>query len=160
MDQLRTATAQGWFGMPTVDALITLLCMTIGLLAFFFIAIQAFVTYLEFLLITSVGLILIPFGVFRPTAFLAEKTFGAIVGFGVKLMVLAVILSVTNKLMSSLAVPDTLTWQNGFNFVLISLALAFLSWHAPSTALALLHGQPALSLLQLWVSLLQQELEP
>jgi len=146
MEQLKTATAQGWFGIPTVDALITLLCMTIGLLAFFFIAIQAFITYLEFLLITSVGLILIPFGVFKPTAFLAEKTFGAIVGFGIKLMVLAVILAVTSELMGSLAVPDTLTWQNGFNFVLISLALAFLSWHAPSTALALLHGQPAISL--------------
>lgn len=146
MEQLKTSTAQGWFGLPTVDALITLLCMCIGLLAFFFIAIQAFITYLEFLLITSVGLILIPFGVFRPTAFLAEKTFGAIVGFGIKLMVLAVILAVTSELMNSLALPDTITWQNAFNFVLISLALAFLSWHAPASALALLHGQPSLSL--------------
>lgn len=146
MEQLKTATAQSYFGLPTIDALITLLCMSIGLLAFFFIAIQAFITYLEFLLITSVGLVLIPFGVFKPTAFLAEKTFGAIVGFGIKLMVLAVILAVTSELMGKLAVPDTLTWQNGFNFVLISLALAFLSWHAPSTALTLLHGQPAISL--------------
>src|SRR6266851_3553834 len=62
-------------------------------LAFFVMAIQVFITLLEFYLVSMLALILVPFGVFRHTAFLAERAFGMILAFGIKLMVLACITS-------------------------------------------------------------------
>ena len=60
------------------------------ILAFFMLAIQVFITYLEFYLVAALSLILVPFGVFKHTAFIAERAFGSVVSFGVKLMVLVV----------------------------------------------------------------------
>jgi type IV secretion system protein TrbL len=65
------------------------------LLGYFIIAIQVFVTYLEFGIVSTLGLILIPFGVLKHTSFLCEKVFGAIISFGVKLMVLGLLVSIT-----------------------------------------------------------------
>lgn len=145
MEALAASSHESWMGMPTLDAVITWFCLLIGMIALFLIAIQSFVTYLEFLLVSSLGLILIPFGAFRPTAFLAEKTFGAIVGFGIKLMVLALILGVTDTILGQIQLPGTVTWQSGFHFILVSLSLCFLALHAPAVALSLLHGQPMLT---------------
>ena len=60
------------------------------LVAFFMLAIQVFITYLEFYLVAALSLVLVPFGVFKHTAFIAERAFGSVVSFGVKLMVLVV----------------------------------------------------------------------
>ncbi|MET4043553.1 type IV secretory pathway TrbL component [Bradyrhizobium sp. RT6a] len=61
------------------------------LIAFFILAVQLFVTLIEFKLTTLAGFILIPFALFNKTAFLAEKVLGNVVASGVKVMVLAVI---------------------------------------------------------------------
>ena len=127
------------------DVLITGICGLAILTAYFIIAIQVFVTYLEFALVSTLGLILIPFGVFKHTAFLAETVFGAIISFGVKLMVLGLLVSVTVPVLKGFTLPPDPTWSQLFNLVLVSFAIAALAWHAPGVAAGLMTGGPALT---------------
>ncbi|HXL20052.1 MAG TPA: type IV secretion system protein, partial [Streptosporangiaceae bacterium] len=62
--------------------------------AFFILAIQLFVTLIEFKLTTLAGFVLVPFGLFGRTAFLAERVLGNVVASGVKVLVLAVIVGI------------------------------------------------------------------
>lgn len=127
------------------DIIISGICALGILLAYFIIAIQVFVTYLEFALISTLGLILVPFGVFKHTTFLAEKVFGAIISFGVKLMVLGLLVSVTIPVLRNFTLPPDPTWEMLFNNLLVSFAVAALSWHAPGIAAGLLSGGPSLT---------------
>ena len=54
------------------------------LLAFFILAVQLFVTLIEFKLTTLAGFVLIPFGLFGKTAFMAERVLGNVVSSGIK----------------------------------------------------------------------------
>jgi type IV secretion system protein TrbL len=134
-----------WWDFLTADGLLTLFCGVVGCLSFGLIAIQVFVTYLEYLIIASLGFILIPLGVFKPTAYLSEKVFGAIVGFGVKFMVLSLVVALSHQFMTRLHMPVEVSWQNALDYMVISLALAFLSFHAPSVALSIFSGSPHMS---------------
>jgi type IV secretion system protein TrbL len=82
---------------------------------------------------------------FKPTAFMAERVFGAIIAFGVKLMALALIIGISDAFLQTIAVPQTVTWQEAIELCVIALALCFLSLHAPGVAQSLLTGAPNLS---------------
>src|SRR3546814_13713599 len=71
------------------DIAVLLLAFAIVLLAFFIIAIQLFVTLIEFKLVTLAGFVLVPFGLFGRTAFLAERVLGHVMATGVTVLVLA-----------------------------------------------------------------------
>ncbi|MGE3537831.1 MAG: P-type conjugative transfer protein TrbL [Candidatus Tectimicrobiota bacterium] len=114
-------------------------------LAFFVMAIQVFVTLLEFYLVSMLALILVPFGVFRHTAFLAERAFGMILAFGVKLMVLACITSAMLPVLVTLQIPPDPAFKDILALLLASLALAMLTWHAPSVAAGMMAGAPSLT---------------
>jgi type IV secretion system protein TrbL len=64
------------------------------------LAIQLFVTLIEFKLTTLAGFVLIPFGVFAQTVFLAERVLGNVVSSGVKVLVLAVVIGIGSTLFS------------------------------------------------------------
>ena len=115
------------------------------ILAFFALAIAVFITYLEFYLVAVLGLILIPFGTFKHTAFLAEKVFGAIVSFGVRLMVMSFVLSTATPILTRIRIPPDPTYFQMLTLVLITATIAGLSWHASSVAGGLLSGSPSLS---------------
>src|SRR3546814_7450127 len=70
------------------------------LLAFFILAIQLFVTLIEFKLTTLAGFVLIPFGLFGKSAFMAERVLGNVISSGVKVLVLAVIVGIGSTLFS------------------------------------------------------------
>ncbi len=67
---------------------------------FFVLAIQLFVTLIEFKFTTLAGFVLVPFGLFGKTAFLAECVLGNIIASGVKILVLAVIVGISTNLFS------------------------------------------------------------
>ena len=81
-----------------VQIIILLLAWFIVLIAFFLLAVQLFITLIEFKLTTLAGFILVPFGLFGKTAFLAERVLGNIVSSGVKVLVLAVIIGIGTNL--------------------------------------------------------------
>ena len=144
MTRLKENDANSWIPI-SAKSLIMSFFLLLTLMGFFIMAIQVFVTYLEYILISSCALILVPFGAFKPTAFLAEKAFGAVIAYGIKLMVLAAVISVSSGILQNFVVPTGLEWRPIAELACLSLAIAFLSWHAPSVAVGLMNGQPSLS---------------
>lgn len=114
--------------------------------AFFLMAIQVFITFLEFYLVSMLTLILVPFGVFRHTAFIAERAIGSVVSFGIKLMVLAAIMNSMQPILQSVRItsanPDL---NETLSLLLASWAVALFAWHAPSVAAGLIAGAPSLT---------------
>jgi type IV secretion system protein TrbL len=115
------------------------------ILAFFLLAIQIFITYLEFYLVAALSLVLVPFGVMKHTAFIAERAFGSVISFGVKLMVLSFIIAAAQPVLASISLPAVPNWQQAYMVLLASLAIAFLAWHAPGVAAGMISGGPSLT---------------
>jgi type IV secretion system protein TrbL len=59
-----------------IQIAVLLFAWVVVLLAFFILAVQLFITLIEFKLTTLAGFVLIPFGLFGKTAFLAERVLG------------------------------------------------------------------------------------
>jgi hypothetical protein len=74
--------------------MVLMIAWAIVLIAFFVLAIQLFITLIEFKLTTLAGFVLVPFALWNKTAFLAEKVLGNVVASGVKVLVLAVIVGI------------------------------------------------------------------
>lgn len=115
------------------------------MLCFLIIAVQVFLVNVELAIITTLGVMLIPFGVWRPTSFIAGKVFGAIISFGVRLMVLSFILAITYPFLQQLALPPDPSLLDFVNTFAGAAMLAFLAWHAPGMAAGLISGSPTLS---------------
>lgn len=115
------------------------------ILCFLIIAAQVFLVNVELAIITTLGVMLIPFGVWKPTAFIAEKLFGAIISYGVQLMVLAFIISVSLPFLRQLALPPDPSLLDFVNTFFGAALLAFLAWHAPRVAAGMISGSPSLS---------------
>jgi type IV secretion system protein TrbL len=77
-----------------VQIIILLAAWLIVVISFFVMAIQLFVSLIEFKLTTLAGFVLVPFGLFGRTAFLAERVLGNVVSSGIKILVLAVIIGI------------------------------------------------------------------
>ena len=65
------------------------LAWAVVILCFFVLAIQLFITLIEFKLTTLAGFVLVPFALWNKTSFLAEKVLGNVVSSGIKVLVLA-----------------------------------------------------------------------
>ena len=117
------------------------------LLAFFILAIQLFVTLIEFKLTTLAGFVLIPFGLFNKTAFVAEKVLGHVIATGVKVLVLAVIIGIGSTLFSQFTQVSTgaqPTIDDAMALVLAALSLLGLGIFGPGVANGLVSGGPQL----------------
>ena len=62
-----------------VTIAVLMLAWLIVLLAFFVLAVQLFITIIEFKLTTLAGFVLVPFALFGKTAFLAERVLGNVI---------------------------------------------------------------------------------
>src|SRR5439155_7856894 len=126
---------------------VLLFAWIVVLLAFFILAIQLFVTLIEFKLTTLAGFVLIPFGLFGKTAFAAERVLGNVISSGIKVLVLAVIVGIGSTLFSQFtsgfgrAQP---TIEDAMTLVLSALSLLGLSIFGPGIANGLVAGGPQL----------------
>jgi len=130
-----------------VTIAVLMLAWLITIFAFFFVAIQLFVTVIEFKLTTLAGFILIPFALWNKTSFLAEKVMGNVVASGVKLMVLAVIVGIGSTIfgeITSAFVPGEVTLEDAAAVMLGSLAILALAIFGPGIATGLVSGAPQL----------------
>lgn len=118
------------------------------LLAFFLLAVQLFVTLIEFKLTTLAGFVLIPFGLFGKTAFMAERVLGNVVSSGIKVLVLAVIIGIGSTLFGQFTAGFggvTPTIDEAMAIVLAALSLLGLGIFGPGIATGLVSGGPQLS---------------
>jgi len=126
---------------------VLLVAWVIVILAFFILAVQMFVTILEFKLTTLAGFILVPFALWNRTSFLAERVLGNVVSSGVKVMVLAVVVGIGSNYFQPFTAslvgtePDI---GKAMSLVLASLALFGLGIFGPSIASGLVSGAPQL----------------
>ena len=117
------------------------------LLAFFILAIQLFITILEFKLTTLAGFVLVPFALWNKTAFLAERVLGNVIAAGIKLMVLAVIVGIGSTLFGAFAASfagGDITLEQAAATVLGALSIFMLGIFGPGIAAGLVSGAPQL----------------
>jgi len=129
-----------------VQIVILLIGWLIVIISFFVMAIQLFVSLIEFKLTTLAGFVLVPFGLFGRTAFLAEKVLGNVVSSGIKILVLAVIVGIGSTIFgqftAGMANPPTI--NDALTLILASLSLLGLSIFGPGIANGLIAGGPQL----------------
>ncbi|ODT76194.1 MAG: P-type conjugative transfer protein TrbL [Pelagibacterium sp. SCN 64-44] len=130
-----------------VQIAILMLAWLVVLVAFFILAIQLFVTLIEFKLTVLAGFVLIPFALFGKTSFLAEKVLGNIVASGVKILVLAVIVGIGTGLFDAFIIDfgdNQPTIEQAMSVVLAALAMLGLGIFGPGIATGLVSGAPQL----------------
>ncbi|MGU2236044.1 P-type conjugative transfer protein TrbL [Pseudomonas aeruginosa] len=133
-------------GFPEVfvnlDPIVVLfLAWLVVILCFFVLAVQLFITLIEFKLTTLAGFVLVPFALWNKTSFLAEKVLGNVVSSGVKVLVLAVIVGIGSGLFAEFqTVPDEPSIDHALVVMLASLALLALGIFGPGIATGLVSG--------------------
>jgi type IV secretion system protein TrbL len=130
-----------------VQITVLLFARIVVLLAFFILAIQLFVTLIEFKLTTLAGFVLIPFGLFGKTAFAAERVLGNVISSGVKVLVLAVIVGIGSSLFSQFTTGfggNQPTIEDAMSMVLAALSLLGLGIFGPGIANGIVSGGPQL----------------
>jgi|GEM_PF-1720610 len=145
-DKVDALTSGTWTALKNLGTIMQIGLAMIGILfAFFLIGIQCFLVYLEFYIVAILSLILLPCGVFRHTAFLAEKAFGAVLAHGIKLMVLAFVIAIAQPVLQQITVSPDFSMRDAWCTLLAAMTICFLAWHAPGVAAGLLGGSPSLS---------------
>ncbi|MBB5986522.1 P-type conjugative transfer protein TrbL [Sphingobium lignivorans] len=147
LDQASKLTTFTGFFENFLTIMILLIAWVIVILAFFILAVQMFVTILEFKLTSLAGFILVPFAFWNRTSFLAERVLGNVVSSGIKVMVLAVIVGIGSNYFTQFTTalqgqePDI---GQAMSLVLASLALFGLGIFGPGIASGLVAGAPQL----------------
>lgn len=117
------------------------------ILAFMIIIFQVFITFIEFYIFALLAVFFLAFAVFNKTAFISEKVIGGVLSYGVKLMVLACVLSAIGPIVDSLdfSIQKTPDLDHIIGASACCLTLAFVSWQAPAVAAGLMNGSPSLT---------------
>ena len=126
------------------DALILGLAMIGILLAFAILALQIIVSLLEFKIVTLGGFILLPFGIWSKSAFLAERPLGYVVSSGLKVLALAIVVSGARTVFDQLQPSANPDIYEALTILVASMLLAMLAMFIPNLASALVTGGPAL----------------
>src|SRR5271166_3977405 len=129
-----------------VQIAILMIAWLVVVISFFIMAIQLFVSLIEFKLTTLAGFVLVPFALFGRTAFLAERVLGNVVSSGVKILALAVIVGIGSTLFGQFTTglnnPPTIS--DALTLILAALSLLGLSIFGPAIANGLIAGGPQL----------------
>ena len=125
---------------------VLLLAWLVVIASFFILAVQLFVTLIEFKLTTLAGFVLVPFALWNKTAFLAERVLGSVISAGIKVLVLAVIIGIGSSIFGQFTplagTPPTI--DTALALMLASLALFGLGIFGPGIATGLVSGAPQL----------------
>jgi type IV secretion system protein TrbL len=129
-----------------IQIAILLFAWAIVILSFFILAIQLFISLIEFKLATLCGFVLVPFGLWGKTAFMAERVLGLVISSGVKVLVLAVIVGIGSTLFGEFTRGFTgqPTIEDAMALVLAALSLLGLGIFAPGIANGIVSGGPQL----------------
>lgn len=130
-----------------VTIVVLMFAWAIVVLAFFILAVQLFITILEFKLTTLAGFVLVPFALWGKTAFLAERVLGNVISSGIKVMVLAIIVGIGSTFFSQYVNAlqgHQPSLSDAMSLMLASLSLFGLGIFGPGIATGLVSGAPQL----------------
>ncbi len=145
LDQIRQMSGFPEVFINMTPIVVMFLAWLIVILCFFVLAVQLFITLIEFKLTTLAGFVLVPFALWNKTAFLAEKVLGNVVSSGIKVLVLAVIVGIGSGLFAEFQVqPAEPSIDHSVVVMLASLTLLALGIFGPGIATGLVSGGPQL----------------
>lgn len=130
-----------------IDSITVLfLAWLVVIASFFILAVQLFVTLIEFKLTTLAGFVLVPFALWNKTAFLAERVLGNVVSSGIKVLVLAVIVGIGSGIFGEFTAPagPDPSVDVALATMLAALTLFGLGIFGPGIAAGLVAGAPQL----------------
>ncbi|HEY0114589.1 MAG TPA: P-type conjugative transfer protein TrbL [Allosphingosinicella sp.] len=146
LDQVSELLGPISFFTNFMTIMVLLIAWLFVIVAFFVLAIQLFITIIEFKLTTLAGFVLVPFALWNRTSFLAERVLGNVVSSGIKVMVLAVIVGIGSGFFDEFvsATGQDVDLAHAMSLVLGSLALFGLGIFGPGIASGLVAGAPQL----------------
>lgn len=130
-----------------IEIFVLITSWVIVIAAFFILAVQLFITIIEFKLTALAGFVLVPFALWNRTNFLAERVLGSVITSGIKVMVLAVIVGIGSNYFTQFTAAlagGEIIIEQAVSLMLASLALLGLSIFGPSIASGLVAGAPRL----------------
>ena len=140
----QSAAGLGFFA--NFDAILIAAVSAIGLIiAFIILGVEVAVTIIEFHIVTLVAFVTVPFGVLSQTAFMSERAIGYVASVGVKLMALALVVSIGESVFKDYVVSTDPTVNELCGLLLASVLMVMLALKIPGIAGALISGGPQLS---------------
>ena len=146
MAHIRTLSGFPDFFMNIDTIAVLFFAWVIVIISFFVLAVQLFVTLIEFKLTTLAGFVLVPFALWNKTSFLAERVLGSVMMSGVKVLVLAVIVGIGTTIFGEFQAPAGAepSIDEALALMLASLSLFALGIFGPGIASGLIAGAPQL----------------
>jgi type IV secretion system protein TrbL len=129
-----------------LDLILMALIAAIGILiAFVILAVEIVVTIIEFHIVTLVAFVTVPFGVLTQTSFMSERAIGYVVSVGIKLMALAIVVSLGTTVFDNYTVSPDPGIGEDVGLLLAAVVMVMLALKIPSIAAALISGGPQLN---------------
>lgn len=111
--------------------------------AFLLAGVHLFATQLEFVFVSAITFLTIPFACWHRTAWLTERTFGAVVGSGLKLAFLYMLASAAIPVLDAYVVPVVPSQQHAMHILGVGFLILCLQIGAHKLAAGVLHGMPS-----------------
>jgi type IV secretion system protein TrbL len=128
------------------DVIMIAALSAVGLIiAFIVLAVEVAVTVIEFHVVTLVAFVTIPFGVLSQTAFLAERAIAYAFAVGVKLMSLALVVSIGETVFATYAVSTEPGAAEECGLLLAAVLMVVMANKIPAVAAGLITGSPSLT---------------
>lgn len=137
----------GWQFLSMLNMIghMNLIILLIMFFAFVAMGFQIFLAVLEFYIVTSLAIIMIPFLVLQKTSFLGSRALNGILSNCIKLMVLSFIASLAAPVLQELNFASAEpTLRESINLTVGALAIALIMWRAPAIAMAFISGSSGL----------------
>ncbi len=137
----------GWQFLSMLNMLgyMNQIILLIMFFAFFAMGFQIFLAVLEFYIVTSLAIMMIPFLVIQKTSFLGSRALNGILSNCIKLMVLSFIASLAAPVLQELNFASAEpTLRESINLTVGALAVALIMWRAPAIAVAFISGSSGL----------------
>jgi type IV secretion system protein TrbL len=129
-----------------ITAILMALIACIGvLIAFVLLAIEVTVVVIEFHIVTLIAFVTVPFGILTQTSFLSERAIGYVVSVGIKLMALAIVVSIGANIFNAYTVSTAPDIYEEVGLLLSAVVLLMLALKIPAIAGALISGGPQLN---------------
>ena len=129
-----------------IDVVVMAIVAAIGILiAFTILAVEIVVTIIEFHIVTLVAFVTVPFGVLTQTAFMSERAIGYVVSVGIKLMALAIVVSLGTTIFNNYTVSPDPGIGEDVGLLLAAVVRVMLALKIPAIAGALISGGPQLN---------------
>lgn len=130
-----------WYLPELIIYGIVLLLVLVG---FVILAWQVFFALLEYLILSLAAFVCVPWAVFNKTSFIAERAMGYIVATGIKMLVLALVLSIVEATLLAIEWSDDPSVKEALGVAALAGAGFLMALWAPRKAAGLINGGPVL----------------